>query len=334
MDKLAAALGLDPVELRCRNAMTEGAQAPTGQVIDSAGAGRRDCCAGCRPCRCRRRAARTAMPSTCGTCPAAWPTPPTARAWCAASATRWHTRTSASPRASTTTPPPGCGSRCVGGEPVGDGAHRGGRGRPGPGHRRAADRPHRARRRPGHHRARPTPRSAAPARRRRPGRPTSPAARSRPPARRCASALLAGVQHRLGRTVPDLRLEGGKVVSDGRGQSSASWPTSWATRSIDETVEWRHRPTEPLDPETGQGYRARAVRVRRAPRGRRRGHRARPGQGRRAGLRPGRRQGDQPAGGASGRSRAASAQGLGLAVMEEIQVDRRQGHATRRSPTT
>ena len=36
MDKLAAELGVDPVDLRCRNAMTEGAEAPTGQVIDSA----------------------------------------------------------------------------------------------------------------------------------------------------------------------------------------------------------------------------------------------------------------------------------------------------------
>ena len=36
MDKLAVELGMDPVELRCRNAMSEGAQAPTGQVIDSA----------------------------------------------------------------------------------------------------------------------------------------------------------------------------------------------------------------------------------------------------------------------------------------------------------
>src|SRR6478672_12801664 len=35
MDKLAGTLGLDPVELRCRNAMTQGSQAPTGQVIDS-----------------------------------------------------------------------------------------------------------------------------------------------------------------------------------------------------------------------------------------------------------------------------------------------------------
>ncbi|MEV6901861.1 xanthine dehydrogenase subunit D [Amycolatopsis sp. NPDC051372] len=36
MDKLAAACGLDPVELRIRNAMTEGAVMPTGQVVDSA----------------------------------------------------------------------------------------------------------------------------------------------------------------------------------------------------------------------------------------------------------------------------------------------------------
>ena len=35
MDKLAATLGMDPVELRCRNAMDQGAAGPTGQVIDS-----------------------------------------------------------------------------------------------------------------------------------------------------------------------------------------------------------------------------------------------------------------------------------------------------------
>jgi xanthine dehydrogenase D subunit len=35
MDKLAGALGMDPVELRCRNAMEQGAAGPTGQVIDS-----------------------------------------------------------------------------------------------------------------------------------------------------------------------------------------------------------------------------------------------------------------------------------------------------------
>jgi xanthine dehydrogenase D subunit len=36
MDKLAAALGLDPVELRIKNAMREGSVMPTGQVVDSA----------------------------------------------------------------------------------------------------------------------------------------------------------------------------------------------------------------------------------------------------------------------------------------------------------
>jgi CO/xanthine dehydrogenase Mo-binding subunit len=35
MDRLAAELGMDPVELRCRNAMEEGSATPTGQVIDS-----------------------------------------------------------------------------------------------------------------------------------------------------------------------------------------------------------------------------------------------------------------------------------------------------------
>ncbi|HEX7992514.1 MAG TPA: xanthine dehydrogenase subunit D [Streptosporangiaceae bacterium] len=35
MDKVAAALGIDPVEFRCRNAMELGSEGPTGQVIDS-----------------------------------------------------------------------------------------------------------------------------------------------------------------------------------------------------------------------------------------------------------------------------------------------------------
>ena len=48
---------------------------------------------------------------TSARCPAACPTPPTARASCAVSATRSASRTSASPRASTTTPPPGCAWR-------------------------------------------------------------------------------------------------------------------------------------------------------------------------------------------------------------------------------
>ncbi len=40
MDKLAAALGMDPVELRCMNGMSLGAQAPTGQIDRQSRAGR------------------------------------------------------------------------------------------------------------------------------------------------------------------------------------------------------------------------------------------------------------------------------------------------------
>ena len=41
MDKLADAVGVDPVEIRVRNGFKEGSTAPTGQVIDSAAPGRR-----------------------------------------------------------------------------------------------------------------------------------------------------------------------------------------------------------------------------------------------------------------------------------------------------
>ena len=59
------------------------------------------------------------------------------------------------------------------------------------------------------------------------------------------------IQRRLGCTMPDLRLEGGKVVSgeDILGELS----DLLGDEIIDETVEWRHRPTEAVDQETGQG---------------------------------------------------------------------------------
>ena len=41
MDRCAAALGLDPVEFRVRNAMSEGSRVPTGQIIDCANASSR-----------------------------------------------------------------------------------------------------------------------------------------------------------------------------------------------------------------------------------------------------------------------------------------------------
>lgn len=107
MDKLAAALGMDPVEFRRLNAMSQGAVMPTGQVVDSPAP----------VAELLRRVKAMPMPpereweSAGGgvdvrALPGGCPTPPTARASSAASATPSASRTSASPRASTTTPPP------------------------------------------------------------------------------------------------------------------------------------------------------------------------------------------------------------------------------------
>ena len=100
MDKAAAVLGIDPVDLRCRNAMSEGAIAPTGQVVDSA-APVAELLRRLGRCRFPRR--RRATPTTSAGCPVAWPTRRTARGYAVGSATRSPTRTSASRRASTTT---------------------------------------------------------------------------------------------------------------------------------------------------------------------------------------------------------------------------------------
>jgi xanthine dehydrogenase D subunit len=51
---------------------------------------------------------------------------------------------------------------------------------------------------------------------------------------------------------PDLSLVGGKVVS-ARDGVVADLTDLLAQGSVEETVEWRHRPTSPLDPVTGQG---------------------------------------------------------------------------------
>jgi xanthine dehydrogenase D subunit len=60
------------------------------------------------------------------------------------------------------------------------------------------------------------------------------------------------------RPVDTLRLESGKVVA-GSGEVLAGLadllgdPALFPDGGVDETVEWRHRPTYPVDPETGQG---------------------------------------------------------------------------------
>jgi len=65
--------------------------------------------------------------------------------------------------------------------------------------------------------------------------------------------VLALAQRRLGRTVGDLRLEGGQVVSD-RDGVALDLVELLGTGAVEESVEWRHRPTVPIDPETGQGF--------------------------------------------------------------------------------
>ena len=56
----------------------------------------------------------------------------------------------------------------------------------------------------------------------------------------------------LGRPAPSLRLDAGKVVAD-TGEVVMGLADLLGAGAVDETVEWRHRPTEAIDPETGQG---------------------------------------------------------------------------------
>ncbi|GAA4549865.1 xanthine dehydrogenase subunit D [Pseudonocardia xishanensis] len=63
------------------------------------------------------------------------------------------------------------------------------------------------------------------------------------------ATVLARASEALGRT--GLRLDGEKVVADS-GEVVASL-VEVLTEPVEETVEWHHRPTFPIDPETGQG---------------------------------------------------------------------------------
>jgi CO/xanthine dehydrogenase Mo-binding subunit len=70
---------------------------------------------------------------------------------------------------------------------------------------------------------------------------------------RVRERALAVIQRRLGRTLPDLRLDGGKVVSAAEG-ILGDLASLLGDEVVEETVEWRHRPTKAVDPETGQGF--------------------------------------------------------------------------------
>jgi xanthine dehydrogenase D subunit len=66
----------------------------------------------------------------------------------------------------------------------------------------------------------------------------------------------AGVLERAarvsGRPVAALRLEAGNVIAD-TGEVIAALPELLRDEPLEETVQWRHRPTSEIDPETGQG---------------------------------------------------------------------------------
>jgi CO/xanthine dehydrogenase Mo-binding subunit len=70
--------------------------------------------------------------------------------------------------------------------------------------------------------------------------------------RAACQAVREQVFARLGLDPVNLRLNGGKVVSE-RGGVVADLVEVLGDEAIEETVEWRHLPTRPLDPHTGQG---------------------------------------------------------------------------------
>lgn len=64
--------------------------------------------------------------------------------------------------------------------------------------------------------------------------------------------VFARAEAQLGRVVDGLRLENGRVVSRTE-DVSISLVDLLGDDLVEDTVEWRHRPTYPIDPETGQG---------------------------------------------------------------------------------
>ncbi len=254
MDRLAGALGLDPVELRCRNAMTQGSQAPTGQVIDS-------------PAPVAEMLRRVA----------ALPMPPAA-AWANGGAGAVDLRSLPGGVANTTH---GEGVvRGVGyavayknvgfsegfddystarvrlevlaGEAVATV------------HTAAAEvgqglvtvEQQIARTELGVHQVTVHPKDTAVG-----SAGSSSASRQtymtggavKAACEKVREGALAAIQRRLGRSLPDLRLAGGKVISDTEGVVG-ELAGLLGDEVIEETVEWRHRPTYPVDPETGQGF--------------------------------------------------------------------------------
>jgi CO/xanthine dehydrogenase Mo-binding subunit len=66
------------------------------------------------------------------------------------------------------------------------------------------------------------------------------------------TAVLQRAAVALGRPVAGLALDGEKIVGAG-GEVLAGLADVLGDDAVEETVEWRHRPTHAIDPETGQG---------------------------------------------------------------------------------
>jgi xanthine dehydrogenase D subunit len=66
------------------------------------------------------------------------------------------------------------------------------------------------------------------------------------------AAVLDRAALALGRPAADLRLDGEKIVGSS-GEVLAGLAEVLGDDAVEETVEWRHRPTHAIDPETGQG---------------------------------------------------------------------------------
>ena len=246
MDRLAEAVGLDPAEIRMRNGLAEGDQVATGQVLDSAAP----------VAELVRRVRDMPLPA---------PATSDLRSLPGGVANTTH----------------GEGVRrgvgygvgiknicfsegfddystarvtvqVVGGRAARHRAHRRGRGRagtrdrcrsrspaPSSASRRCTSRPQ-------------TPGWARRGRPRRPGRATSPAARCRRRAARWPPSCWPGASVAAGVAPGSLSLEDGYVVGPA-GERVAAVIDLVGEDAVERTVEWRHRPTTTLDPETGQG---------------------------------------------------------------------------------
>ncbi|MEV0454008.1 xanthine dehydrogenase subunit D [Catellatospora methionotrophica] len=70
--------------------------------------------------------------------------------------------------------------------------------------------------------------------------------------RAACQAIRARLLDRLGGLAGELRLADGRVL-DAEGEAVADLADVLGEEAIEQTVQWRHRPTFPLDPQTGQG---------------------------------------------------------------------------------